>query len=532
MTPEERLKQDPINFTPANEKEFALALGDPLYRLSHLYKIMIKDDEEGDDGEESLVITFVPNEAQLSLIRQFHWRNIILKARQLGFTTLVAILFLDCCLFRANVRAGMIAQTDPIAKKLFRDKVKFAYDNLPDQLKAAMPLRRDSADELLFDHNGSSIWVSTSMRGGTLQYLHVSEFGKICARYPVRAEEVVTGAFPAVSQNGIVFIESTAEGRDGHFYKMVEKSRQLKEQGRPLTKKQYKFHFFAWWMAAEYRMDPENVIITQRDHRYFDELETIIQRKIDIEQRAWYIETRENEFHGDQNKMFQEHPSTPDEAFQVSNEGCWFKSEMAAVRQQGRLKESLPILPGIPCMTFWDIGNTDGMAIWVIQRVEHEFRCVHFFEAWGEPYSAAAKWLQSLGVVFDTHWLPHDAEHVRQGQSTNKSPRQMLEELMPGNRFEIVPRIEDVTWGISQTRDVFPLLWFDETRCKPGIIHLDLYSKKWNQAQGVWTDIPNKLDGHSEAADALRQFGQAYAGGLLNVRKPTKKRKPRNWRVT
>ena len=95
------------------------------------------------------------------------------------------------------------------------DNVKFAYDNLSEDLKSVMPLSKDSASELLFTHNNSSIRVGTSMRSGTLQYLHISEFGKICAKYPDKAEEVITGSIPAVPANGVIFIESSAEGADG-----------------------------------------------------------------------------------------------------------------------------------------------------------------------------------------------------------------------------------------------------------------------------------------------------------------------------
>ena len=182
---------------------------------------------------------FIPTMAQIEFLRSLHYRNIILKARQLGFTTAIAIYFLDCALFRENIRAGVVAHTDDAAKKIFRDKYKFAYENLPPSLRNAMPLKRDSADELMFAHNGSSIKVSTSMRSGTLQYLHVSEFGKICAEFPKRADEVITGSIPTVSSNGIVIIESTAEGRVGHFFNMVE----VAKKNRCLTKlsrKQYK----------------------------------------------------------------------------------------------------------------------------------------------------------------------------------------------------------------------------------------------------------------------------------------------------
>jgi hypothetical protein len=166
---------------PSNEKELKECLSDPWWRITsgQLYKIMIK----GDDGEDSLITPFIPNKPQLDLLENLHTRNCILKARQLGFTTAIDIFFLDCCLFRANVRAAIIAQSEDVAKTIFRDKIQFAYDNLPPSLKAAMPLGRDSASELLFSHNNSSIRVATSARSGTLQYLHISEFGKFAPNF-------------------------------------------------------------------------------------------------------------------------------------------------------------------------------------------------------------------------------------------------------------------------------------------------------------------------------------------------------------
>ena len=68
--------------------------------------------------------------------------NVILKARQLGFTTFIQLFMLDACLFNPNIRAGTIAHTLDDARVIFRDKVKFVYDNLPEDLKAAMPDRQ------------------------------------------------------------------------------------------------------------------------------------------------------------------------------------------------------------------------------------------------------------------------------------------------------------------------------------------------------------------------------------------------------
>lgn len=524
-----QLAADPISFTPTNEEELKAAMANPMWRLNNLYFITTKEEE--DEGE-GLVVRFRMNAAQRRLAENLWFRNIIPKARQLGITTFACILALDYALFTPNFQAGIIAHTDGAAKKIFRDKVLFAYERLPEQLRQVLLLTKQSAEELVFA-NGSSILVSTSMRGGTMHFLHVSEFGKICARFPHRAREIVTGSLPAVTGSGIVMIESTAEGRDGAFYEMTMRAKALADQGKKLTPKDYRLHFYPWFEGPDYQMDPDGVVITDKDHDYFDELEAKLGIMLTLRQRAWYCATRDSDFAGDQQKMWQEFPSTVDEGFMVSSEGCYYSQQLARARKEGRIVTQLPTVESVPCWTFWDIGNSDGTAIWVMQKVGQEFRLIRFYEAWGEPYSHAAQWLQSLGLVFDRHYLPHDADHVRQGQTTNKSPRQMLEELMPGHRFEIVPRVQDINWGIQQVRDVFPLLWFDETECKAGIVHLENYKKRWNERHGCWSDEPDKAGGHSEAADALRQFAQAYAGGLINVRRTTKRRTtPPNWRVS
>lgn len=509
-------------------EQLAEALADPLWRLDNLYMVRTKEDEDGD----GLVVRFRMNRAQRRLAKRLWYRNIIPKARQLGFTTWACIYALDCALFTPNYQAGIVAHTDGAAKKLFRDKVLFAYERLPEIIRQAMPLTKQSAEELVFA-NGSSILVSTSMRGGTMQFLHISEFGKICARFPHRAREIVTGSLPAVPKSGIVIIESTAEGRDGDFYKMTMRAKALAEQEKELTAKDYRLHFFPWYEGPDYWMPADGVLITPKDHEYFDGLEAKLGIELSAERRAWYCATRDGDFSGDEQKMWQEYPSTVDECFQVSSEGCYFTRQFTAARKDGRITR-IPMMPATPCFTFWDIGNSDGTAIWVVQKVGNEWRCVRFYEAWGEPYSHAVKWLQDLGCVWDTMFLPHDAEHVRQGQSANKSPRQMLEELMPGVRFEIVPRIDDVNWGIQQTRDMFPLLWFDEEHCKDGIIHVESYRKRWNEKLQTWSDQPDKAGGHSEAADALRQLAQAYANGQININRGpslSSLRKGKSWRT-
>lgn len=840
-------------------------LDDPVWRLSNLYKIITKgSDDEDDDG---LVMTFTPNRAQRRLINRLHTRNLILKARQLGFSTLVCILWLDTALFSKDpIRCGIIAQDKEAAESLFRGKVKFAYDNLPQFLREAFPLAKATATELEFGHNGSSIRVATSMRSGTIHRLHISEFGKICAKYPDKAKEVITGSIPAVPKNGVCIIESTAEGQDGKFYEMTMRAKALADQRAVLTVKDWRFHFYAWWMASEYTIDPDGVVFSEPDLVYFHEVEGKIGRALTEGQRAWYVMTRRSDFADEAPLMWQEYPSCiagdvlvgtpsgimpirdvvpdgqvirahmnkgvrqifevrtrlgytvrctddhpiktstgafmkicdgldvggrvvigrpmlsteyrsvawspipfldghikitpefaeflgvfmgdgsfyngtisvacdsgdadtvqavesmfgkflgggasrvtgskqgcievrkssasfadpmlalgvverrengglkrkvhippyifqspsdvvaafirglfeadgfaardgtsikffskhrhvvqdvqilllalgiesrvssqnkkggsgheytgwelvlradgvrkfsknvgfissrkqdranlslkkrktgsaanfdwtdeivsitpvgeaevfdittathefdaggivvhncPEEAFQVSTDGCYYATQMSNARKEGRVLKTLPI-EAAPVNTFWDIGRGDMTTIWCHQRVGPENRFIKYYEASGEELVHYAQWLQALKLPFGTHYLPHEADYKRIGETpdTNRSIKEMLERLMPGQRFEVVPRVSNVTAGIQATRNQFASCWFSEEGCGPGIARLSNYRKTWDKTLGRWTDTPLH-DDNSHGADAFRQFGQAADAGAV-----------------
>jgi len=101
------------------------------------------------------IVPFVPNVTQEELAGLLHGRDIILKARQRGITTLMCLIALDECLFIPNWNAAIIAHRLTDAKTIFDSKVRFPYDNLPDSLKERIPTVRDASDTLHFA-NGSS----------------------------------------------------------------------------------------------------------------------------------------------------------------------------------------------------------------------------------------------------------------------------------------------------------------------------------------------------------------------------------------
>lgn len=135
-------------------------LQDRNWRLTSGKLYFIKD-------KEGRKVPFIPNEHQMRLHDNLHLRNIIPKARQLGFSTYIAIRFFDRVLFERNVNMGIIAHEKEAMKKIFDDKIRFAWDNLPDRLKDNYFVKTDSANELkisLDKKNWSSIRVALSFR--------------------------------------------------------------------------------------------------------------------------------------------------------------------------------------------------------------------------------------------------------------------------------------------------------------------------------------------------------------------------------
>ncbi|MPZ36667.1 MAG: hypothetical protein GEU95_01170 [Rhizobiales bacterium] len=483
---------------PAEQAALKELLREPNWRLRNLYWITDKDGRE---------LLFAPWTEQEKLLGNLWYRNIILKARQRGFSTLIQVVMLDTCLFNKNTNASIIAQDKDAATAIFRTKIKFAYDKLPAPIRAMNPLVKDSESELILA-NGSALKVATSARSGTLQWLHVSEFGKICAKYPEKAREILSGSIPAVDQNGIVCIESTAEGREGAFFEMTQRAREHADAQRPLSKLDFRFHFASWWDADEYELDPAKVVVSPTDNAYFARLEAEIGREISPAKRAWYVAQRDNTFSGDREIMFREYPSTPDEAFEQSTEGVYLADQLALARRQGRIG-AVPYDPRVPVNTFWDLGLDDSMVIWLHQRIGLKDHFIGFIEGSGEPYGYYVRELQKLGYVWGKHYLPHDGDHRAPGSESLKTPVDMLTELGLRN-IEIVPRTSDLVAAIQMLRDDFNTYWFDETACAEGLKHLAGYRKDWNERLGVWSERPRK-NGHQHAADALRQKAQGYS---------------------
>jgi len=469
------------------EQVFFNNLKDRRWRLNNLYFIKNKKGEK---------VKFQMNWAQEMMWDGLWYFSIILKARQLGMTTFFCILYLDIVLFNEHKTAGIIAHKDKDAKKIFKDKVKFAWDNLDPLLRDYLgPPNTDSAGELSFP-NGSNIFVSTSTRGGTIQYLHISEFGYICAHYPQKAEEIVTGSINSVEQGMMVTIESTAEGRAGYFFEFCDDAQKTALTGRSLSPMEFKFFFFPWWKHPQYSLDGNIFIPIDVKHKeYFK----ILQEKHGIllseGQKRWYVS--KHKLNGE--NMMAEYPSLPEEAFHASIQGAFYSSEMVKVYEQNRIR-LIPIEGVLRVDTWWDLGMNDKNCIIFTQTSGTEIRVVDYYENSGEGLAHYVGVLEDKGYSYGSHNFPHDVQVKELG--TGQSRLKTLQDLgVKGTR--IVKRTTSIPDDIEQVRRLFPRFYFDIERTGKLVTSLENYRRSFNESTGEFSNTPLH-DKHSHPADAMR----------------------------
>ncbi len=85
--------------------------------------------------------------------------------------------------------------------------------------------------------------------------VHRLEMGKIVAKYPEKAREVISGALQTLAPGQHCYIESTAEGKEGFFHDLCMSSKRDKESGKKLGQLDYSFHFFPWYKEPEYTLN-------------------------------------------------------------------------------------------------------------------------------------------------------------------------------------------------------------------------------------------------------------------------------------
>lgn len=498
---------------PPEARGIADLLSNRVWRLNNLYYIKDKFGKK---------VRFRMNISQQWLLANMWYLNIVLKARQLGFSTFIDIFMLDLCLFNENITAGIVADTLENAKKLFETKIQFPFQNLPGWLQEGLKAKTDSKTEMSWV-NGSGIGVGTSLRGGTYNMVHVSEFGEISHKFPDKAEEIVTGAFNTVQAGQFIFVESTHKGgKGGHFYDMTKMA--MQNIGRQLTVMDFRFHFFPWYMEPNYVLDPQFVQLDQETELYLAELAAEVQVEFSPAQKAWYFKKKQQQKY----KIYQEYPSTAAEAFKVQIEGAIYGDDVSAARASGRVTK-VPMDRSVPVYTFWDIG-LDMMAIWFAQFIGQQVNLIDYWADSDADLRDAALEVNSRGLKLDYyyggHYLPHDGKN-RDKKNKVLTYDQFLKDLaIP---CVVLPRIPSLDIGIDLVKGIFNKCHFDidKTATDPvmppgqerknshcGLGALESYHQRWNPILNAWDGEPVH-DWASHGASAFMQMGIALREGRI-----------------
>ena len=260
-------------------------------------------------------------------------RLIILKARQLGFSTLTEGLIFHACATRRNVNALIVANREDATANLFRMS-KLFYDELPAPVKPM--LRASNAQELVFE-NPSKLRSEREARPGlrsrircataggrgigrsdTLQCVHLSEY----AFWPDGADgkaSTLAGILQAVPSlpGTMVVIESTANGFED-----------FKERWDAAVAGENDFEpvFFAWFENPDYSMPVVPGTEWTPEERDLKAAYRLTDGQ--LQWRRWCIA---NNCGGSLDMFRQEYPASPGEAFLHSGTGV-FDNEQIVLR--------------------------------------------------------------------------------------------------------------------------------------------------------------------------------------------------------
>jgi len=307
--------------TPSSDGNFSKYLSSKAWRLSNLYHITDKN---------SNLIIFKPNPAQTHFLKNKSYRNLILKSRQLGMTTLATIDMLDNILFYKNFHALLISYDEDSAKDLFQKKVQLAWEHLDPDLKKLYTLDSSRSNLLRLDHgssNFSDFKVDNTGRSGTFNYVHISEFASICSNSPEKVDKIIRGTFPCVHPPyGQITIESTSEGPTGDFHDMFQEAYSL-PPNHTYRPNEFKAFFYNWqWdtesIAQITKPDdeiPKEFFEIQRHHNELAKLHPKLYLPITDIQLTYYFYLWNGNCRRSWRKLFLEYPITPEDAFKSTS---------------------------------------------------------------------------------------------------------------------------------------------------------------------------------------------------------------------
>jgi phage terminase large subunit len=194
-------------------------------------------------------------------------------------------------------------------------------------------------------------------------------------------------------------------------------------------------------------------------------------------------------------------------------DGAIFAKEMQQAEFEGRITR-VPYDPVKPVLAIFDIGWADATAVWFVQFIGMETRLIRYYETTQTTISQILAKMQTFGYVYDTLYLPHDAQN-----KTLAANGRSIEEIVraAGYNVRIIERTP-IADSINAARTIFPKCYFDRENTHEGLQCLRHYRYDVNPDTGNFSQKPLH-DNYSHGADAFR-----YIGLMINEPKQYKKK--------
>lgn len=477
---------------------------DPVWRLANLYSVK---DDNGD------IVPFVPTDEQRLVIWAIHvlgWQRIIIpKARQLGMSLVLCLIGMDLAAWNEGWKSALIDKSEDDAKKKLAEKAKLGWESIPAEMRSAVSVT-STTTRIAWGagESESSYEADVGFRGGTVQFLHISEWGEVQVTQRAKSKEIRDGSLPAVERahEGICVVETTWKGGrdDGELGPLVKQALETPEDAR--GPKTWRLLFFPWQSMAAYRS--ERGYIDEESGEYFEQLQREHGISLTREQRYWYASKRREL---GTSSMRSQYPTVLSECWETTVEGSIYGSRIDKARLENRVLDFLPDAKW-PVWTFWDIGHPLNTVTWCAQITPAEIRLLDCLMDLDITFPDRVAILRAKGYTFGGHFFPHDAG-IRQtgGLSQMDGFRESLKGLGP---CHIVPRTHDTWHGIELLQGLFPRLVFHKTRCAKALEYLGRYHAITETSTGLARNEPVH-DKHSHVADALRQMAQAIDGKMI-----------------
>jgi phage terminase large subunit len=199
-------------------------------------------------------------------------------------------------------------------------------------------------------------------------------------------------------------------------------------------------------------------------------------------------------------------------------DGAIFAKEMQLAELDGRITK-VNYDPMKPVHAVFDLGWADSTAIWFVQFIGMETRLIRYIEDSQQTISHYLATMQTYGYIYDTLWLPHDAQN-----KTLASNGKSIEEIVraAGYKTTVIERTP-ILDSINAARTTFRNCWFDRENCHDGLQCLRHYRYEVDPETGQFGRMPLH-DQYSHGADAFR-----YIGLMVNEPKARRKQQPQGY---